>query len=358
MSINAVRIDFQVRITIRPENSRECPSGYGRTGLRIGAGVEKNFRLFRHQGAVFFHAGLDLALDRVTAAGHHRLGKSLHHPHRPLRFPRQRDDKGFDFCAGLAAVGRTDEIRVHPHPGERNVKDLRDLLAHTERMSRGRPDRDPVSVHLGDRRMRFHRIVIDHREFETIFENLIRLGERFIDVPFDQLRLETDVFFREGMDQRRAVGHRLFDVDHRRKLLVIDVDLAQRLFRGRPIQRGNRRHRLAGKNRPIQRDDRVIFAFAAPHVRADIREVFARNDREHTGHGFSFSCVDGTDARMRIRAAQKLTFAHSRNDKIGDVLGLARNLFDTIHAAHRTSNDREVLSLCGHVLHLKVIPCV
>ena len=230
MSINAVRIDFQVRITIRPENSRECPSGYRRTGLRISAGVEKNFRLFRHQGAVLFHAGLDLALDRVTAAGHHRLGKSLHHPHRSLRFPRQRDDEGLDFSAGLTAVGRTDEICVHPHSGERNVKYLRDLLAHAERVPRGRPDRDPVSVNLGDRRMRFHRIVKDHRELETIFENFIRLGERFIDVPFDQLRLETDVFFCEGMDQRRAVSHRFFDVDHRRKLLVIDVDLAQRLL--------------------------------------------------------------------------------------------------------------------------------
>ena len=320
-----------MRVSVLPANRR--------TGLSIGAGVEKNFRLFRHQRAVLFHAGLDLALDRVTAAGHHRLGKSLHHPHRPLRFPRQRDDEGLNFRAGLTAVGGTDEIRVHPHFRERNVKHLRDLLAHAERVPGGRPDRDLVAVDLCDGRMRFHRIVIDHREFEIIFENLIRLSERLIDVPFNQLCLETDVFFGEGMDQRRAVSHRLFDVDHRRKLLVINVDLAQRLLRGRPVHRGNRRHRLAGKDRPIQGDDRVIFALAAPHIGTDIGKVFARNYREHTRHCFSFSCVDGAYARVGVGAAQKLAFAHSRNDEIGDVLRLARDLIHAIHAANRSSND-------------------
>ena len=197
VGVNAVGIDFEIGITIRAENSRQRSSGHRRAGLGVSAGVEKYLRLLRHQRAVFFDAGFDFALDRMAPAGDHRFGDRGHHAHRPLRFARQRRDQRLNLAARLAAVGAADEVYMHAHFGQRRVKHLGDIGAHAERMTGGSPDRDAVAVDLGDRRVRLHRVVIDHRKVELVLDDHVRLGETFGDIAFDQLVMGANVFLGE-----------------------------------------------------------------------------------------------------------------------------------------------------------------
>ena len=129
-------------------------------------------------------------------------------------------------------------------------------------------------------RVRLHRVVIDHRKVELVLDDHVRLGETFGDIAFDKLVMGANVFLGEFVQPRRAVGHRLFHADHRRQLGILDVNLAQRLFRRRPVDGRHRRHRLAGKDHPVHGDDRLVLLIAAPHVRADIGEIFAGKNRD------------------------------------------------------------------------------
>jgi hypothetical protein len=91
--------------------------------------------------------------------------------------------------------------------------------------------------------------VIDHRKIKFVFDDQVRLGKTFFHIAFDQLMMRAKVTLGKIMQARRVLGHRLFDANHRRKLLVVDVDLAQRLFRRRAVQRRNRSHGCPAKSR-------------------------------------------------------------------------------------------------------------
>ena len=51
---------------------------------------------------------------------------------------------------------------------------------------------------------------------------------------------------------------------------------------------------------------------------------------------------------MGVRAPQKLALAHSRNDKIGDVFGSARDLIDAIDALDRATDNRKLALFLSH----------
>ena len=68
--------------------------------------------------------------------------------------------------------------------------------------------------------VRLHRVVIDHRKVELVLDDHVRLGETFVDIAFDKLVMGTNIFLGKIMQAWRAVGHRLFDADHRRQLFV------------------------------------------------------------------------------------------------------------------------------------------
>src|SRR5262245_12834256 len=51
---------------------------------------------------------------------------------------------------------------------------------------------------------------------------------------------------------------------------------------------------------------------------------------------------------MGVRAPQKLALAHSRNDKIADVFGPARDLIDAIDALDRVADNRKLALFLSH----------
>jgi hypothetical protein len=57
---------------------------------------------------------------------------------------------------------------------------------------------------------------------------------------------------------------------------------------------------LSGKDHPIQRDDRLVFVFAAAYVGSDIGEILAGEHRYNAWHRFRFGRIDATNARVRV----------------------------------------------------------
>jgi len=155
----------------------------------------------------------------VTAAGHHRLGKRFA-PAAPVAgaFRASATTSGSIFAPDLSAVGGTDEIRVHPPLSKSGtLRPPRPLRT---------PERVPVDAQIVilvavDWAMTLGsiEIVIDHRE-SKLSSKISSASAKAFSTPL-YIGLETDVFFfaKEG---RRAGQHGLFDLDHRRKLLIID----------------------------------------------------------------------------------------------------------------------------------------
>jgi hypothetical protein len=50
---------------------------------------------------------------------------------------------------------------------------------------------------------------------------------------------------------------------------------------------------------------------------------------------------------MRVGAAQKLSFDHTRHDQVADILGHAGDFIDTVDAPNRGSDDRKILPVSG-----------
>ncbi len=291
----------------------------------------------------------------MAPARRHGLREILDHAHGPLRLARERDNQRLDFSPRFAAVRPADEIHVHANLRQRKMKNLGDLLAHSEGMSRGSPNTDAVGVDLGDRRMRLHRVVVDHREFESIFEDLVGFGEAFFHIAFDKIGSGTDVFFREGVKARRSVCDRFVDVDNSRQFLIVDMNFAQRRFRCAPVERRDGGYRLPGIDGAIDRDDRLVFVLAAADVGLDIGEIFAGEHGDNSGKRLRLACVYSADACMSVRTAQKLSFDHARHNQITGVLRPAGNFVNAIDAVNGGADDGKVARICAQLAPFLIV---
>src|SRR5687768_10252365 len=110
--VDTVGVDFQIRITVWPEDARQSAPGHDWTGFSVGTGIEIDLGLLGNQGAVFFNAGLELAFDRVATASGHRFRDIERYSNRPLRFARQRNHQRLDLSSRLAAISAADKIHM------------------------------------------------------------------------------------------------------------------------------------------------------------------------------------------------------------------------------------------------------
>jgi hypothetical protein len=126
-----------------------------------------------------------------------------------------------------------------------------------------RPDGDATVGDLGDDDVGFERDVIDRRRIVGVFENLLGFAKTLIEIALTLLEEMYDIrsfqrtrrdIGRPGMTRRGPGRARarpasgFFGVEHRRQLLVFDVDQLQRLCCGIGVQRGHGRHRFADQN--------------------------------------------------------------------------------------------------------------
>ncbi len=141
-----------------------------------------------------------------------------------------------------------------------------------------------------------------------------------------------EVAGRGVVQHRRAVGHRLLRIEHRRQVLVLDLDRLERPARRQQVLGGHRGHRLADIAHLAARHDRLVVDEHAKPVLA--RNVVAGDDAFHALHGLGLGGVDRHDAGVRPRAAQHLDVEHVRHDHVAGIAQLARHLRRRIDAAH------------------------
>src|SRR5262245_54425406 len=132
----------------------------------------------------------------MAADGEHRFRSTLRHTYRPtIGFSRHGDDHGFNFEVGFSAEGATDvgnddfdfRVGIAEHVGK--------LGTHEEWVSRRSPERDTFAGYSRHRRVRFHRIVIDHRELIGFVDDLIGFGEAFRRIPLLEMLMMAYVGF-------------------------------------------------------------------------------------------------------------------------------------------------------------------
>ena len=104
-------------------------------------------------------------------------------------------------------------------------------------------------------------------------------------------------------------------VDRERQLFEVDLDLVDRVLRGRLVDGRDREDRLADEHRLVGED-----LIAGLRLR---RHLVGREDPEHAGHRERFARIDVADAGMRHRAQQQPAERHALGAEIFRVLGLA-----------------------------------
>ena len=110
---------------------------------------------------------------------------------------------------------------------------------------------------------------------------------------------DPDVVRRTLVQERRARGGRGVGVEHRRQLLVGDVDQPRRLLRGLQIDRRHRRHRLAHIAHLADRERGLVLDEGADLVVADILAGEHGRDAVERERGGN---VVARDPRMRVGA--------------------------------------------------------
>ena len=204
--------------------------------------------------------------------------------------------------------------------------------------------------------------MLRRRQRERIFEDMVGLGEAFPNIAAVELKVRADVGafdrlylgeigkagsrqFDRVVDQRRAWFNASLHVEHRRQLLVIDFDQAQRLFRGIDGQCRHRRHRIADVTHFFHGDNGLIFENRAV-IRLDafvVQDIVAREHRHHAGDFESFGNIDALDARVRVRAAENLAVTHAGDAHVGEIARSAGHFGLVIEPAHRFADCRSYL---------------
>ncbi len=114
------------------------------------------------------------------------------------------------------------------------------------------------------------------------------------------------------MHERRA-GSQCFDrIEHRRQGIVCDFDLFRGLLRAAQILGDNDRDQLAVETHFVERDEVLIIGDFELFVRRYLQtrivavEVIPIEHGQDARHAFSLGGVDADDARVRVRAVQRL----------------------------------------------------
>ena len=137
------------------------------------------------------------------------------------------------------------------------------------------------------------------------------------------------------MDERRAVGDPLLDVEDRRERLVLDVDLRGRL--GGELGRLGRDggDGVADETDAVGREDGLVL-----QVDAGVeREVAAGGDGPHARHPRGPLGPDVEDPGVRVRRADDGDVEEPGELQVGGVLRRARHLLEAVDAGDVGPDD-------------------
>jgi len=139
--------------------------------------------------------------------------------------------------------------------------------------------------------------------------------------------------------ERVLLGRPLW-IDHRLERVVLDPDAGCRSPRLLRMLGGNEcdglaevAHALVGEHGLIGELEAVAFL---------ARHVLVRQHRMHTGHADRLRDVDRDDARVRVRASQRVTPQHPGRLEIARVGELARDLRNTVDPGRAVPDTSEL----------------
>ena len=283
----------------------------------------------------------------------------------------------------LASEAAADLGRDHADVVLAELEHLGQARAQHVRNLGRRPHRQVAlaRVPLRDDAARLHR---DRREalvddLET--HHLVGVAHRLVHRGRGNFHLERDVGAELVVQNRRAVGDRLFRIDHRVERVVVDFDQVECVLCPVGVGGDRDRHRFADISAPCRCASEGwngMRSAGATHGSVPILSLRSSPASTQTTPGAPRAAVrvDGIYLRMRMRTAQDNRRQHPRQPDVVDVDALALNeprilapldafahefrdhrhrdlLFDT-RAASRASSGRQPLPaahLVGRVLH-------
>ena len=149
--------------------------------------------------------------------------------------------------------------------------------------------------------------------------------------------------------QRRLFG-RALGIDDRLEQLVLDSNLLRRPTRLLGMLGRDERDRLAEVAHAVDREHRLVAELEPVELLAG--DVVVREHRVHAGHRQRARRVDPDDARVRLRAADRVAPEHPRRVQVARVRELARDLRDGVGPADDLA-DATDLQLTHRLRHAR-----
>ena len=316
-----------VRDIVRSARHQQAESEHRRAVLGIGAAVVDDLQVARDQRAVGLRAGPDADDRRMAPAHRHEiLFAGERQPDRPAGRPGEVRDERLDRDAGLAAESAADRRRGDPDIRHGQVQGAGEGGLHLVDRLAGAPDGQLAgAVELGDGGDRLQIDMGLRRNFVDAFEDDVAIRPGRLDIAFAQF-LTGDFVDALGpqvrallvaveirMHRNRPIFQGLFDAQHRRQFLVINLDQRRRGAGGGKIGGGNRGDRLADIAHDAGGERGFVIDEQAP---AAGRQVCAREHCLDSGQRPGRGGVDAEDARARIGAAENSGVQHTRPGKV------------------------------------------
>jgi hypothetical protein len=189
--------------------------------------------------------------------------------------------------------------------------------------------------------------LIDHRELESLIDDLLGFGKSLVRVSFDESFTVADVaakafpdsgdvvkFTASGlslMEARCPFGESSVDIADARELAVANVDKLERCFGRRCVFRGDYRNRLADETHAVRGDHRAV-AQAIAIVWIDVMKIVPRQNRNNAGHSERPAGINGFNGGVGQRAAQYFRLEQTGELKIAGKLRLTGDFFDAVDA--------------------------
>ena len=199
-------------------------------------------------------------------------------------------------------------------------------------------DQLAVAVLVGDRRVLLEREMRVALVEEDVLEDVVRGGERLVDVAELHRDPLVDVAFVAVVVDARLEGRqRLGGIGDRLQRLVDDVEQVERLGGRQLVARDDQRDGIADEAHLVHAERVLVLAHRQDAVRD--RQIGAGQDQQHAGMRRRAGGIDRDDARVRERRAQQLREHHARQDEIVRVLGLTGGLGAAVDPPPRKADD-------------------